>query len=80
MKQHEVGLHIRARPLTHDVQRMQEYIVIGKLTTQALKQMSLRLHMKALRNGIGNTTCHSLLIAINKGWARSTGYTEGKAN
>jgi hypothetical protein len=59
---------------------VQEYIVIRELPPQAFKQTSLRLHMKALRNGIGNTTCHSLVITINKGRARSTGYTEGKAN
>ena len=28
MKQHEVGLNVRARSLTHDVQRVKEYIVI----------------------------------------------------
>ena len=80
MKQHEVGLHIRARALTHYIQGMKQHIVIRELPSKALKQTRLRLHMKALRNGIGDTTCHSLLITINKGWARSTGYTEGKAN
>jgi hypothetical protein len=59
---------------------MQEYIVIGKLPTQALKQTSLRLHMKSLGYRVGDATSHSLLITINKGRARSTGYTEGKAN
>jgi hypothetical protein len=66
MKQNEVGLHIGACALSLYIQRMNQYVIIGQLPTEALEKASLGLNVKPLRNCIRDSTGHVVSIRLNK--------------
>ena len=63
VQQHEVGLHVGARPLARDVQRVQQHIIIGQLLTQTFEQTRLGLHIKSLGYRVGDAASHRPICA-----------------
>jgi hypothetical protein len=40
---------------------MDQHVIIGQLTAQALEKTSLRLHMKSLGYRVGDATSHEMV-------------------